>query len=152
MDLRNGVWAGRFMHLLLRTRGCCGPPVLGLEDAWIPPNFPCCLKEEQPNIGAPLLQAAWASCCQSPRLHPPAPCCPQHRRSCQRIFIPQRLASFQIPVLRLQMGYRHCLPMLPSSPCSLLCSNTRIVPFPRSSPLLSFPALLLTEPHAWLGK
>lgn len=37
------------------------------------------LKEEQPNVGALPLQAAWVSCRQSLRLHPPAARCPQHR-------------------------------------------------------------------------
>lgn len=34
----------------------------------------------------------------------------------------------------IAIGYGHCLAALPSPPFSLLCSDTGIVPFPRSSP------------------
>lgn len=55
----------------------------------------------------------------------------------EKILTPHRLASFQIPGLRLQMGYPH---YLFSYWLALLCSNISIVPFPPSSSPLSIPA------------
>lgn len=141
------VKARKFVRLPQEMRGCCGSPVPDLEGAPMPPRFsPAEGRTSKP--WGPLLQAAWASRCQSLRLHPR---CPQCRPSGRRVFTPHRPASFQIPGLRLQRGCRHCLTVLPLLPLARfappqgLCS-----PLPPS--LLSIPALLLTEPHTGLVK
>ena len=63
VDLEDGGRAGRFVHLLLGTKGCCATPPQFLI---LKVRISLWLKEEQPNVEAWLRNAAWGSYCQGP--------------------------------------------------------------------------------------
>lgn len=89
------------------------------------------LKEDQPDLGAPLLQAAWTSRRQPPRHHPR---CPQHRPKVAGE------CSYHTDWLHFKFlasdckGAVHTASQSSLSPSSSLCSSARIVPFPSPPP------------------
>ena len=102
-------------------------------------------------MGTPLLQGAWRSCCQAPRLHPPGPCSPPAQmKLLEKVLTPHKLAAFQIPGLRLQMGYQHCLR---SYPLLLLACFAPVQGFGASLLLLTLhPSSVADQATCLLGK
>lgn len=108
VDLEDGGRAGRFVHLLLGTKGCCATPPQFLI---LKVHVSLWLKEEQPNVEAWLRNAAWGSYCQGPEASStcstltPA----QMRFYWRKSLHHHGLSSVPTPGFRLQMGYQHCL-------------------------------------------
>ena len=129
IELEDGGWAGRFVHPLLGMRGCWGPWFLILKV-----HVSLLLKEEPPNIGVWFLKAAWGELWPVMRGFIHLPCADTSTDEVTgKILTPHRLASFQIPGLRLQMGHPHSLF---SCRLALLYFHTRIAPSPLLLPTL----------------